>query len=113
AVDMGEVNGRTFLNNSSLGLYPTIVVRRQREQLTGKTKWNALFWATLDVLRHIPLLNVRVSADGGTMRWRTPFVFLGNNEYEIQGLNIGTRASLDAGHLFLYIASPETRFQLF
>jgi diacylglycerol kinase family enzyme len=29
-VDVGEVNGRVFINNSSLGLYPHIV-RQQRE----------------------------------------------------------------------------------
>ncbi len=31
-IDLGEVNGRTFLNNSSLGLYPGIVRDRERQQ---------------------------------------------------------------------------------
>src|SRR5690242_13341436 len=31
-VDVGEVNGRTFVNNASLGLYPAIVQERRRRQ---------------------------------------------------------------------------------
>ena len=32
AVDAGEVNGRIFINNSSLGIYPQIVSRREEQQ---------------------------------------------------------------------------------
>ena len=32
-VDVGEVNGRVFVNNSSLGIYPHIVHRRVVEQM--------------------------------------------------------------------------------
>ena len=31
-VDVGEVNGRVFINNSSLGLYPRIVADREAQQ---------------------------------------------------------------------------------
>ncbi|MEO7009675.1 MAG: diacylglycerol kinase family protein, partial [Caldimonas sp.] len=42
-VDVGEVNGRIFLNNSSLGLYPDIVRDRERQQKRlGRGKWPAL-----------------------------------------------------------------------
>ena len=52
AVDVGEVNGRTFINNSSLGLYPHIVRHRETQQRRlGRGKWPALAWATLTLLR--------------------------------------------------------------
>src|SRR5689334_9454045 len=35
-VDVGEVNGRVFINNSSIGLYPEIVVERDQEQRAKK-----------------------------------------------------------------------------
>ncbi|HVG33349.1 MAG TPA: diacylglycerol kinase family protein, partial [Pyrinomonadaceae bacterium] len=39
-VDVGEVNGRIFLNNSSLGLYPSIVRQREKQQeRLGRGKW--------------------------------------------------------------------------
>ena len=35
---------------------------------------------------------------------RTPFLFVGNNEYTIEGLRLGTRARLDGGRLYAYLA---------
>src|SRR6266851_2236389 len=40
-VDVGKVNSRNFLNNSSLGLYPTIVSEREKKQRLGAGKWPA------------------------------------------------------------------------
>ncbi len=104
-VDVGEVNGRIFLNNSSLGLYPSIVHRREQQQeRLGRGKWSAFLWAALSVLRRYPFLDVRLVADETEMVRRTPFVFIGNNEYEMESFNVGARSCLDAGHLSLYIA---------
>jgi diacylglycerol kinase family enzyme len=48
AVDVGEVNGRIFLNNSSLGLYPDIVRDREKQQRRlGRGKWLAFCRASL------------------------------------------------------------------
>ena len=42
-VDLGEVNGTIFVNNSSLGLYPHIVrSREQQQERLGRSKWVAL-----------------------------------------------------------------------
>ena len=41
-VDVGEVNGRTFVNNSSIGVYPDIVVERERLRQQGYRKWTGL-----------------------------------------------------------------------
>src|SRR5436190_19053332 len=43
-VDVAEVNGQIFLNNSSLGLYPTIVRERVKHQRLGSGKWPAFLW---------------------------------------------------------------------
>src|SRR5919107_358211 len=50
-VDVGEVCGRIFVNNSSLGVYPRIVRLRERFGGRGPAKWLAAAWATLAVLR--------------------------------------------------------------
>jgi diacylglycerol kinase family enzyme len=105
SVDVGEVNGRIFLNNSSLGLYPSIVRHRERQQQQlGRGKWPAFLWATLTMLKRYPFLNVRLSTDEERMIRRTPFVFVGNNEYEMESFNIGARSCIDAGQLSLYVA---------
>lgn len=108
-VDIGQVNGRVFVNNSSIGLYPNIVVERERRRRSGWKKWTALVAATLHALRRYPFLNVSIDVDGRTLTQRTPFVFIGNNEYEIKGLHIGSRSNLNGGRLYLYIAAPLSR----
>ncbi len=112
-VDVGEVNGRVFLNNSSLGLYPRIIRQREitREQL-GWGKWPAFVWASLIMLRRYPLLEVCLHTCGTEMRRRTPFVFVGNNEYQIEGFDFGARNRLDSGHLSVYIARDVGRLGL-
>src|SRR6266446_5556899 len=108
SVDVGQVNERTFVNNSSLGTYPSIVSERERLQRTGFQKWVALLVASFKVLRRLPPITVRLKIDGKSLVRTTHFVFVGNNEYEIEGTKLGTRRRLDAGHLVLYIADTKT-----
>jgi diacylglycerol kinase family enzyme len=113
AIDVGEVNGRIFLNNSSLGLYPTLVHHRQQQQeRLGRGKWTAFFRSALLVLRRYPLLSVSVRLDGIDLIRRTPLVFVGNNVYQMEGLNIGMRERLDGGTLSLYIPRRAGRLGL-
>jgi diacylglycerol kinase family enzyme len=113
AVDVGEVNGRVFVNNSSLGLYPRIVRRRKKLQAReGSGKWPAFFRAALAVLMRYPFLHVRLDADGREIARKTPFVFVGNNEYQVENLQLGARGRLDAGRLSLYVAHRTGRLGL-
>jgi len=112
-IDVGEVNGRVFINNSSLGLYPDIVRERERQQRRlGRGKWPALVWASIGALRRFPFLSVRLSVDGKEGLRRTPFVFVGNNVYGMEGFAIGERERLDAGCLSLYVAQRAGRLRL-
>jgi diacylglycerol kinase family enzyme len=109
-VDVGEVDGRIFVNNSSLGLYPSIVRHREEmRQRLGRGKWPAFAWATLHALhRHSSSLDLTLSIDGREIRRRTPFVFVGNNVYDMEGFKIGKRDRLDRGELSVYLA-PDAR----
>jgi len=117
-VDVGEVNGRIFLNNSGLGLYPDMVRDREKQQSRlGRGKWPAALWASLSALRRYPFLSIRLDVEGEhgkreRLARRTPFVFIGNNAYTMQGLAVGVRERLDAGSLSLYVAQHPTRFGL-
>ena len=112
-IDIGEVNGRCFINNSSLGLYPDIVRERERQQhRLGRGKWPALAWATVAALRRYPFMRVRIVVDGAERLRRTPFVFIGNNAYRMEGFSIGGRERLDSGCLSLYVAQRPGRLRL-
>ena len=111
-IDAGEVNDHIFLNNSSLGLYPNIVREREKQQKLGWGKWPAFVWAAIAVLRRYPFLSVRLNVEGKELVSRTPFVFVGNNEYAMESLNIGSRSCLDAGKLSLYVTNRIGRLGL-
>jgi diacylglycerol kinase family enzyme len=108
-VDVGEVNGRCFLNNSSLGVYPAIVRLRERYRATLRGKWIAAFWAGLTVMRRNPFMGVKIHVEGQAMTRRTPLVLVANNEYRTTGIHAGTRESLARGRLALYVLNAERR----
>lgn len=111
-VDLGEVNGRVFINNSSIGVYPRVVRFREKLRKYGLAKWAAAIWAVLAVLRRHPFVGVRITADGEPMVRRTPFVFIGNNEYRMEGLSAARRESLSDGVLALYVMNASGRRNL-
>ena len=111
-VDVAEVNNRIFLNNSSLGLYPTIVRERQKRERLGFRKWPAFFWATIQALRWYPFLDVQMRVNGELLDRLTPFVFVGNNEYAMDLFNVGLRERLDRGVLSIYITHRASRLKL-
>jgi diacylglycerol kinase family enzyme len=113
AVDVGEVNGRIFINNAGIGLYPTIVRRREKQQRRlGRGKWHAMLWAMHAVLRSHPFLDLTITLDGAEQRRRTPFVFVGNNPYQMEGFMIGLRERLDTGVLSVYLSHRRGRLGL-
>jgi diacylglycerol kinase family enzyme len=103
-IDAGVVNDRVFVNNSSIGIYPSIVDAREALRSQGHRKWPAMAIATFRVLRRYRGVKVTIEIDGRRHTWRTPFVFVGNNEYTIDGSRLGSRERLDEGVLFVYLA---------
>ena len=101
-IDVGEVNGRIFLNNSSLGLYPWLVRQREKLQQAGASKWRAFASALLSLADYYPRLNVRLkTAERHERRRETSFVFIGNNQYEVSGARLGERQMVNRGELWV------------
>ena len=113
-VDVGEVNGAGFINNSSLGLYPNIVRGREWQQRRlRRPKRTAMLWAILATMRRAPLLKLHLQVGGGEQPCASPFVFIGNNDYTMEGFHIGKRARLDEGKLSVYTTTRRTAGGLF
>jgi len=111
-VDVAEVNGKYFINNSSIGLYPRIVRRREQQQRLGWGKWWAAAWAAWRFMWISPLLGVKLHVDGKEFVRKTPFVFVGNNDYEMDLYNIGRRPRMDEGLLSVYLLHGSGRVGL-
>lgn len=109
-VDLAEVNGRTFVNNSSIGVYPVMVdLRDEIRSSRGWGKVRAVPVASFRVLRRFPTRRLRISADGEQWHLRSPFVFIGNNRYDVGPKGVGARTSLSDGVLCCFVAMVETR----
>jgi len=109
-IDLAEVNGRTFVNNSSIGLYPVMVdLRDEIRSSRGWGKVRAVPVASFRVLRRFPTRRLRIAAGGESWHLRSPFVFVGNNRYEVGPKGVGARTSLSDGVLCCFVAMVETR----
>ena len=107
-IDVGMVNELTFINNSSLGLYPDQVrVRERWRAIVGK--WPALIIASLIVMTRFASLNITANFDGRQIRRRCPLVVIGNNEYKLEPRDFVQRERLDCACLGLYFLRDEGR----
>ena len=53
-----------------------------------------------------PLVHVRLAVEGSVEQLDTPLIFVGNNRYRLDLLNVGARDRLDERVLSLYVARP-------
>lgn len=103
AIDVGEVNGRVFVNNSAIGLYPHMVRHREEQQeRLGRSKRLAMLSASLIALRRFSRHRLTIDLGGLRAPLETPLLFVGNNRYETSLLALGRREALDRGELCLY-----------
>jgi diacylglycerol kinase family enzyme len=112
-LDVGSVNGKMFINNSSIGIYPKVVEHRdlQIEQLGGN-KWISMIKAYVNVVKKFSSFKVDIHSNGEMMKVQTPFVFVGNNEYHMDLFNLGKRKKLDEGLLELYFPNTTGWFPM-
>jgi len=103
-IDVAEVNGRTFVNNAAIGLYPLMVVDREaQEHRLGRSKRLAMLVASLRTLARFHHQRLRLSADGGEARVDTPLLFVGNNDYRLALPAAGQRDRVDDGRLCVMV----------
>jgi YegS/Rv2252/BmrU family lipid kinase len=111
-VDIGEVNGRRFINNAIIGLYPVYRTQREHHERRGRNRFLAALTAVVTVLRMNPAMHVRVQQPGAEGERRTPILMVGNNRHEMEGYKLGNRDRMDEGLLWLYLVHRMSRFGL-
>ena len=112
-VDLAEVNGHIFVNNSAVGLYPEMVRFREETQArSGRSKRLAMLSASLRALRSFRRRRLWISAEGLEAPLRTPLLFVGNNRYQVNLLALGRREAIDQGELCLYAVRARSRMRL-
>jgi diacylglycerol kinase family enzyme len=106
-IDLGDVNGRAFVNNVSLGLYGEAV--SQSAYRDAKTR--TLVETAAKVLGpsgRTPA--IRLVDDVGREQAQLAVVMVSNNPYALDGPGLGTRPALDTGNLgILVLDAPGSR----
>jgi diacylglycerol kinase family enzyme len=114
-IDVAEVNGRVFVNNAVLGVYPEMVAVRDRlRSRHGWGKVRAVPVASMHVLRTFPVHRVDLTGPGGMVKrkLRTPLVFVGNGVYDNGPGGLPRRDSLTGGTLGVGYALADGRARL-
>ena len=112
-VDVAQVNGKIYINNSILGLYPIYRFLKARHEQRVGSKRLALFMAAASVVRRYPLLRVRFHTDNLDVERKTPYVLIANNRHAMVGYHLGARGSITEGKLWVYVMRDRGRWGLF
>jgi diacylglycerol kinase family enzyme len=109
-IDVAEVNGRTFINNSAIGLYPKMVLDRDAQQRRlGRSKFAALAVASARTLARFGHQRLQLTVNDQPAIVDTPLLFVGNNDYHLSLPAAGKRDSLDDGQLCVLVMRSKTR----
>lgn len=113
-IDVGKINDNIFLNNSSIGLYPKAVKKRDQEieKLGGKKYW-AMWRAMLRIFKKFPIIEANIASKEKQMSCKTPFIFVGNNRYKMDLFNLGSRERINEGKLNIYYPNTSDKYSVF
>jgi diacylglycerol kinase family enzyme len=110
-VDVGVVNGRVFLNTSSVGGYVRYV--RTREKLERHLGYGlASLLAAVRMMTSVRRMGVEIEVDGRTRIFRTPLVFIGVGERELRFPVLGRRVPNGRRGLHVMVVKGRSRMRL-
>ncbi len=88
-VHVGRVNQYIYLNNASLGLYPTLIEQRENDKHRfGRFKAVALVSGLAVLMKEHQTMKLQMQIDGHPEWIETPVVFFGNNQLQLQDMHL-------------------------
>ncbi len=112
-VSVGEVNGKVFLNNASIGLYPAILAQREGTYRRWGRSRLAAHWSVLvTFMRFHRPISMRVTVDGEPIRTRTPLAFVARSGYQLELFGLDGVEDVREGRFALFLAPDSTRLGL-
>ena len=112
-VDIGEINGRIFLNNAGIGLYAQMLERREQDKRRfGRRRLVAFFSGMRSLLSSHPQYAVELVADGQTARHLTTTVFFGCNALQLEDFNVTAAECLRHQKLAVLVLKLHSRWEV-
>lgn len=113
SISVGDVNGRMFLNNASIGLYPAVLKQRETTyRRIGRSQAAAYLSVAAVMVRPPGFVNLELTADGTDIVRRTPLLFVGVNPHQLATFGIPGYECVKEGRLAAYITRPLGTIQM-
>ena len=115
-VQVGLLNGRLFLVNASVGLYPQLLEDRESwKRKLGRSRVVAFFSGLVTLIQARSQLDLQIEVGGKVISMRTPTLFVGNNDLQLArvGIDNAKVAALSQGLLTGIAVRPIGTWALF
>lgn len=113
-ISVGTVNGKVFLNNASLGIYPSILKAREDVYRRFGRRRIAAHWSVIKTfLRFQRPMQVAVRADGEARRYRTPLIFIARSAFQLESFGLHGAQDISDDRFAMFVARDGGRLALF
>jgi diacylglycerol kinase family enzyme len=110
AIAVGTLNGRVFLNNVAIGLYPAILEEREATYARfGRYRILAHLASLRTILRFQRPYRMDLVQDGARQRIRTPMVFVARSAYQLDQFGLDGAQAISDDRFALFLAPQQTR----
>ncbi len=110
AIKVGTMNGRVFLNNVSIGLYPAILEEREAAYARfGRYRFLAHLASLRTILRFQRPHRMRLTLDGTTQLIRSPMLFVARSAYQLDQFGLDGAEAISDDRFALFLAHQQTR----
>lgn len=107
AAQAGRINGKVFLVNASLGLYPDLLEDREElKQRFGRSRGIAMLAGLRTLLQSRHQLRLTLEANGQAVTRLTPTLVIGNNHLQLARIGVAESAAVETGELVGIMVRP-------
>jgi diacylglycerol kinase family enzyme len=109
-IRVGTLNGRVFLNNVSIGLYPAILEEREATYARyGRYRILAHVASLRTILRFQKPYRMELMVDETRHRIRTPMVFVARSAYQLDQFGLEGAEAISDDRFVMFMAPQQTR----
>lgn len=109
-IRVGTLNGRVFLNNVAIGLYPAILEEREAVYARfGRYRLLAHLASLRTILRFQQPYRMEIYQDDTRHSLRTPMVFVARSAYQLDQFGLQGAEAISDDRFVLFLAHQQTR----
>lgn len=112
-IAIGTVNGRVFLNNASLGVYPLILQARERVYARfGRSRLLAYWTVFLTLVRVQATKRMVIRADGQSHDLRSPLMFVARSAFQLDHYGLQGADAISADRFAVFLLREGSRWHM-